>query len=150
VLAGAIGTFSGSVYPENIGLLRSSRIGSRWVTITAGVLFVLAGFFYKIGAVFAGVPSGVIGAAAVVMFAVIMMSGVEILAKVKWSPRNIVLVGLPTVLSVGGVFLSSAVYAHYPLLLRELITEPLVTGPFLLVILFAVNKLIPDRFGLSR
>jgi xanthine/uracil permease len=150
VLAGAIGTFSSSVYPENIGLLRSTRVGSRWITVTAGALFIVAGFIYKIGAVFAGVPSGVIGAAAVVMFAVIMMSGVEILAKVNWSPRNIILVGLPTVLSVGGVFLSPAVYAHYPLLLHELITQPLVTGPFLLVILFTVNKLIPDRFGLSK
>lgn len=150
VLAGAIGTFSGSVYPENIGLLRSSRVGSRWVTITAGGLFILAGFFYKIGAIFAGIPSGIIGAAAVVMFAVIMMSGVEILAKVNWSPRNIMLVGLPTVLSVGGVFLTPDVYAHYPLLLRELVTEPLVTGPFLLVILFTADKLIPSRLGLAR
>lgn len=150
VLAGVIGTFSGAVYPENIGLLRSTRVGSRWVTVTAGALFIVAGFFYKIGAIFAGVPSGVIGAAAVVMFAVITMSGVEILAKVSWSPRNILLVGLPTVLSVGGVFLSPKVYMQYPLLIRELITQPLVTGPFLLVILFAVNKLIPDRFGLSR
>jgi xanthine/uracil permease len=150
VLAGAIGTFSTAVYPENVGLLRSSRVGSRWVTVTAGVLFVVVGFIYKIGAIFAAIPSGIIGAAAVAMFTVIMMAGVEILARVDWSPRNVLVVGLPTVLSVGGVFLAPDVYAGYPLLIRELITQPLVTGPLLLVILFSVNKLIPERFGLSR
>lgn len=150
VLAGIVGTFSNAPYPENMGLLRSSRVGSRWVTVTAGVLFVLAGFFYKIGAVFAGLPSGVISAAAVVTFAVIMMAGVEILGRVDWTPRNIIMVGLPSVLSIGGVFLSPDVYAHYPLVAREVITQPLVTGPFLLVILFIINKLLPKRLGLAR
>jgi xanthine/uracil permease len=150
VLAGAIGTFSTSVYPENVGLLRSSRVGSRWVTVTAGALFIVVGFIYKIGAIFAAIPSGIIGAAAVAMFAVIMMAGIEILAKEEWTPRNIMVVGLPTVLSVGGVFLSPDVYASYPLLIRELITQPLVTGPFLLLLLFLVNKAIPARFGQAR
>jgi xanthine/uracil permease len=150
VLAGIIGTFSTSVYPENVGLLRSSRVGSRWVTVTAGAGFIVVGFIYKIGAIFAAIPSGIIGASAVAMFAVIMVSGVEILAKEDWSPRKMMVVGLPTVLSVGGVFLAPDVYAHYPLLVRELITQPLVTGPFLLVILFLLNKAVPARFGLSR
>jgi xanthine/uracil permease len=150
VLAGAIGTFTTSVYPENVGLLRSSRVGSRWVTITAGALFIIVGFIYKIGAIFAAIPSGIIGAAAVAMFAVIMMAGIEILAKESWSPRNIMVVGLPTVLSVGGVFLTPDVYASYPILVRELITQPLVTGPILLVALFLLNKAIPARFGLAR
>jgi xanthine/uracil permease len=150
VLAGVVGTFSMAPYPENMGLLRSSRIGSRWVTITAGALFVLAGFFYKIGAIFAGLPSGVISAAAVVTFAVIMMAGVEILGRVDWTPRNIIMVGLPSVLSIGGVFLSPDVYAHYPLIARSIITQPLVTGPFMLVILFVINKLLPQNLGLSR
>jgi xanthine/uracil permease len=150
VLAGVIGTFTTSVYPENVGLLRSSKVGSRWVTATAGVLFIIVGFIYKIGAIFAAIPSGIIGAAAVAMFAVIMMAGIEILAKEEWTPRNIMVVGLPTVLSVGGVFLTPDVYASYPLIVRELITQPLVTGPFLLVLLFLLNKAIPARFGLSR
>jgi xanthine/uracil permease len=150
VLAGMLGVFSGSVYPENVGLLRSSRVGSRWITITAGVLFIIVGFVYKVGAVFAGIPSAVIGAAAVVMFAVIMMAGIELLAKVDWSPRNILLVGLPCVLSLGGTFLSPEVYAGYPVVVREVITQPLVTGPFLLVILFLINRMIPARYGQRR
>jgi xanthine/uracil permease len=150
VLAGAIGTFTASVYPENIGLLRSSKNGSRWITVTAGVLFIVVGFIYKIGAVFAGIPSGIIGASAAAMFAVILISGVEILAKEEWSPRNIMVVGLPVVLSVGGVFLSADVYGSYPVIVRELITQPLVTGPFLLIILYLLNKAVPARFGLSR
>jgi xanthine/uracil permease len=143
VAAGLLGTFSGAVYPENVGLLRSSKVGSRWVTVTAGVLFIVVGFVYKVGAVFVSIPSGVIGAAAVAMFAIIMVSGIEILSRVEWVPRNIIVLGLPTVLSVGGVFLSPTVYANYPLLARELITEPLVTGPILLVIFFIIDRLLP-------
>lgn len=150
ILAPIIGTFTVSVYPENIGLLRQSRNGSRWITATAGVLFILVGFFYKIGAIFAGIPSGVIGGSAAAMFAVILIAGVEILAKADWTPRNIVVVGLPVVLSIGGVFLAADVYANYPLIVRELITQPLVTGPFLLMILFLLDKLVPARYGLRR
>jgi xanthine/uracil permease len=150
ILATIIGTFTVSVYPENIGLLRQSRNGSRWITATAGVLFIVVGFFYKIGAIFAGIPGGIIGGAAVAMFAVILIGGIEILAKVDWTPRNIVVVGLPVVLSIGGVFLGENVYATYPLIIRELITQPLVTGPFLLMILFLLNKAVPARYGLRR
>jgi xanthine/uracil permease len=145
VLAGVLGTFSGAVYPENVGLLRSSKVGSRWITMTCGGLFIAAGFVHKIGAVFVGIPSSVIGAAAVVMFAVIMMPGIEILAKVTWTPRAILVLGLPTVLAIGGVFVSPAVYAKYPLIARELITQPLVTGPFLLVVFYLLDRLLPNH-----
>jgi xanthine/uracil permease len=150
VFAGLFGTFTGSVYPENIGLLRSSRVGSRWIIITSGVLFIIVGFVYKVGAIFAGIPSAVIGAAAVVMFAVILMAGVELLGRVDWSPRNIILVGMPTVLALGGTFLAPTTYANYPIIVRELITQPLVTGPFLLIILFTIDKMIPAKYGQRR
>lgn len=150
ILAPIIGTFTIAVYPENIGLLRQSRNGSRWITATAGVLFIVVGFFYKFGAIFAGIPSGVIGGAAAAMFAVILIAGVEILARADWTPRNIMVVGLPVTLSIGGVFLAPDVYANYPLIVRALITQPLVTGPFLLMIFFLLDKLIPARFGLRR
>jgi xanthine/uracil permease len=150
ILAPIIGTFTIAVYPENVGLLRQSRNGSRWITATAGVLFIVVGFFYKFGAIFAGIPSGVIGGAAAAMFAVILIAGVEILARADWTPRNIMVVGLPVTLSIGGVFLAADVYGNYPLIIRELITQPLVTGPFLLMIFFLLDKLVPARFGLKR
>jgi xanthine/uracil permease len=150
ILAPIIGTFTVSVYPENVGLLRQTRNGSRWITVTAGVLFIVVGFIYKIGAVFAGIPSGVIGGAAAAMFAVILIAGVEILAKADWTPRNIIVVGLPVVLSIGGVFLAANVYANYPLIIRSLITQPLVTGPFLLITFFLLDKLVPAQVGQKR
>ena len=84
------------------------------------------------------------------MFAVILIAGVEILAKADWTPRNIIVVGLPVVLSIGGVFLAANVYANYPLIIRSLITQPLVTGPFLLITFFLLDKLVPAQVGQKR
>jgi len=38
VFAGIVGGFSTIAYPDNIGMLRTTRVGSRYATLAAGVL----------------------------------------------------------------------------------------------------------------
>jgi len=151
VLSAALGTFTLSVYPDNLAIVRSSRVGSRWVTAAAGGLLIIAGFITKFDALFTAIPSNVIGAAAVVLFGILFMAGVAAVSRVQWDQLNMLVVGLPFMLSIGGLFVSPTVIAGYPLIAREIITQPLFTGPILLVILdLTINKYLRPRLNLER
>ncbi|KAM4035921.1 solute carrier family 23 member 1-like isoform 2-T2 [Anomaloglossus baeobatrachus] len=95
LLAGAWGTGNGTTsYSENVGALGITRVGSRMVIITGGVLMLLLGVFSKIGAVFATIPTPVIGGMFLVMFGVIAAVGMSNLQYADMnSSRNIFIVG---------------------------------------------------------
>ncbi|KAL8221761.1 UNVERIFIED_CONTAM: hypothetical protein K2H54_074460 [Gekko kuhli] len=78
LLAGAWGTGNGTTsYSENVGALGITRVGSRIVITAGGCVMLLTGMFGKVGAVFASIPSPVIGGMFMVMFGVISAVGVS-------------------------------------------------------------------------
>lgn len=146
VVAAALGTFSVCVYPDNLAIVRTSRIGSRWITFSSGVLLLAGGFVLKFDAIFVSIPSNVIAAAAVVLFGVIAASALETLGRVHWDQLNLLVIGPPFMLSLGGLFVTQETTAHYPLLVRTIIAQPLFTGPVLLLLLhLLVEKVIRPR-----
>ncbi|GAB2965656.1 purine/pyrimidine permease [Amycolatopsis acidiphila] len=146
VVAAALGTFSVCVYPDNLAIVRTSRIGSRWITFSSGLLLLAGGFVVKFDAIFVSIPSNVIAAAAVVLFGVIVASALETLGRVSWDQLNLLVIGPPFMLSLGGLFVTQETTAHYPLLVRTIIAQPLLTGPVLLLVLhLLVEKVIRPR-----
>jgi xanthine/uracil permease len=148
-VAGSImGTFSTTVYPDNLAIVRTSRVGSRWVTFWAGLILLVGGFVAKFDAIFVSIPSNVIAAAAVVLFGVIAASGVESLSRVTWDQLNFLVFGPPFLLSIGGLFIEESTLEHFPLIVRQIVTQPLFTGPVLLFVLYLlVDKVIRPRTG---
>lgn len=143
IAASILGTFTLVAYPDNLGIVRTSRIGSRYITATTGILLIIGGFILKFDEIFVSIPSNVIAAAAVVLFGVIAMSGIDTLSRVKWDQLNYLVLGVPMMLSLGGLFVAPATVAHYPLFAREIIINPFLTGPVLLILLHLfVNKLV--------
>ncbi len=146
IAGGVFGTFTLVAYPDNLGIVRTSRVGSRWITATTGVLLIVGGFILKFDEIFVSIPGNVIAAAAVVLFGVIAMSGVDTLSRVKWDQLNYLVLGVPLMLSLGGLFVAPATMAHYPLLAKEIIVNPFFTGPILLIFLhLVINKVIRPR-----
>nr|XP_005991386.1 PREDICTED: solute carrier family 23 member 2-like [Latimeria chalumnae] len=95
LLAGAWGTGNGTTsYSENVGALAITKVGSRTVIATSGVLMLLMGVFGKIGAVFTTIPTPVIGGMFLVMFGIITAVGISNLQFVDMnSSRNIFIFG---------------------------------------------------------
>ncbi|XP_007903282.1 xan_ur_permease domain-containing protein isoform X1 [Callorhinchus milii] len=95
LLAGAWGTGNGTTsYSENVGALGITKVGSRAVIITSGILLIFMGLFVKIGAIFATIPQPVIGGMLMVMFGVITAVGISNLQFVDMnSSRNIFIFG---------------------------------------------------------
>ncbi|TCC40199.1 2-oxo-4-hydroxy-4-carboxy-5-ureidoimidazoline decarboxylase [Kribbella speibonae] len=92
-IGGVFNSFPYTCFAENVGLVRLTRIRSRWVVATAGAIMILIGLVPKAGAVVAGVPHPVLGGAALAMFATVAVVGFQTLAKVDFHDhRNVVIV----------------------------------------------------------
>jgi xanthine/uracil permease len=138
VLAGLVGGFSTIVYPDNIGMLRTTRVASRYATLAAGVLLIVLGACIKFDLLLVLVPLPVLSAAATVLFGIVLMHGVHILAKADWDDRKYIVAGLSLLVALGGMFLSPEVLAQMPLLARLVITQPVISGGLTLVVLHAL------------
>ncbi|MCI1256762.1 MULTISPECIES: solute carrier family 23 protein [Corynebacterium] len=81
-LGGVLNSFPYTCFAQNVGLVRMTRVRSRWVVAAAGVLMIVIGLVPKAGAVVAAIPSPVLGAASMVLFANVALVGIQTLAKV--------------------------------------------------------------------
>ena len=150
MFAGIVGGFSTIAYPDNIGMLRTTRVGSRYATLAAGVLLIVLGACIKVDLLLVVVPLPVLSAAATLLFGIVLMHGVHLLAKVDWDDRKFIVAGLSMLVALGGMFLAPEVLAQMPLLARLLITQPVISGGLILVVLHALLCGTPPAEGQTR
>ncbi|AXK46904.1 solute carrier family 23 protein [Brachybacterium saurashtrense] len=94
LLGGVLNSFPYTCFAQNIGLVRLTRVQSRWVVAGAGVLMIILGLLPKAGAVVAAIPSPVLGGASLALFASVALVGIQTLSTVDLTDnRNSVIVG---------------------------------------------------------
>ncbi|QIM64045.1 nucleobase:cation symporter-2 family protein [Frederiksenia canicola] len=96
-LAAIMSTTPFSSFSQNIGVISLTGVASRYVVTIMGVLLVLAGVFPVFGALIVSIPMPVLGGAGLMMFAMIIAAGIQMLDKVERSKRN----GLIIAISIG-------------------------------------------------
>jgi xanthine/uracil permease len=147
VVAAVWGAFSTIAYPDNIGILRATRVGSRYVTLTAGIFLIVLGGCVKFDMLLVIVPIPVISAAATLLFGIVFMHGVHILSQVEWDDRRLISTGLAFLVGLGGLFVSPDVMHAMPLLLQLVLQQPVISGGLTLVILHSLlcSKPVSDK-----
>jgi OHCU decarboxylase len=94
-LGGVMNSFPYTCFAENVGLVRLTRVKSRWVVATAGGFMILLGLLPKAGAIVAAIPPSVLGGAALVMFGTVAAVGIQTLGRVDFTNhRNVVVVAV--------------------------------------------------------
>jgi len=94
-IGGVLNSFPYTAFAENVGLVRLTRIKSRFVVAAAGAVMILLGLFPKIGAIVAAIPSAVLGGAALVMFGTVAVIGIQTLSRVDFhDDRNVMIVAV--------------------------------------------------------
>lgn len=92
-LGGIFNSFPYTCFAQNVGLVRLTRVKSRWVVTAAGIIMIILGILPKAGAVVASIPGPVIGGASLAMFANVAVVGIQTLSKVDMRDnRNAVIV----------------------------------------------------------
>ncbi len=92
-IGGVLNSFPYTCFAENVGLVRLTRVKSRYVVAAAGAIMIVIGLIPKAGAVVAGIPHPVLGGAALAMFATVAVVGFQTLSRVDFHDhRNVVIV----------------------------------------------------------
>ncbi|MEH7253299.1 solute carrier family 23 protein [Neobacillus niacini] len=144
---GGLGTTS---YPENIGIIRVSGIGSRWVTMTAGVMAIVIGLIPKVGILIASLPSPVLSAASTILFGIIAISGVQMVSKVVWDELNLAVAGTSFIISLGTMYIPESLTSTLPVSIQSVVTQPMLVGVIMLITLnIMVNFIIRPRLEQS-
>jgi len=138
VLAGLVGGFSTIIYPDNVGLLRSTRVGSRYATLAAGALLIGLGGSVKFDMLLVIVPLPVLSAIATVLFGIIMMHGIQMLSVVDWDDRKLIAAGLAALVGLGGLLLAPETLEAMPLIARIVLSQPIISGGIVLVVTYAL------------
>ncbi len=83
LLGGIFGTSLMVTSGENIGIVRMSGVRSRFVTAMAGVLLIVIGLALPVAALINSIPAAVVGGTGMVVFAIIMVLGIQMLGRVN-------------------------------------------------------------------
>ena len=93
LLGGVMNSFPYTCFAQNVGLVRITRVKSRWVAAGAGVIMMILGVLPKAGAIVAMIPSPVLGGASLAMFANVAWVGLQTIARTDMRDnRNAVIV----------------------------------------------------------
>ncbi|GAA1932238.1 nucleobase:cation symporter-2 family protein [Streptomyces durmitorensis] len=92
VLGGVMNAFLDTVFAQNVGLVTMTKVRSRHVATVAGCMLLVLGLVPKLGALVAGLPQPVVGAAGLVMFATVAAVGIGTLRTVDFDGTHNLLI----------------------------------------------------------
>jgi len=96
LIGGLFNTFPYTSYSQNVGLVSVTGVRSRWVCVAGGLILVVMGLLPKMAALVEAVPLFVLGGAGLVMFGMVVASGIRILSTVdfKGNRNNLYVVAI--------------------------------------------------------
>ncbi|WP_343249704.1 uracil-xanthine permease family protein [Diplocloster hominis] len=99
--AAVFGVLPNTSFSQNVGLVGMTKIVNRFAIATGGIFLVACGLFPKLAAVVSIMPQSVLGGAAVMMFASIVVSGIQLITKEEVTARSITIVSVALGLGYG-------------------------------------------------
>src|SRR2546425_687081 len=135
LLGGILNSFPYTCFAENIGLVRLTRVKSRFVVAAAGVIMILLGLLPKVAALVAAIPAPVLGGAATVLFATVAVVGIQTLSRVDFHDEyNVVIVAV----SIGLAMIPVAFpdfYKNFPSGLQIIVGSSITIGSLAAILL---------------
>lgn len=126
VLGGIFNGFFDTVFNQNVGAVRTTRVHSRYVTATAGAVLLLLGLTPATGAVIAALPDPVIGGISLILFTSIATVGVNTLRKVDLTDTvNSTIVAIAVALGLLSKF-STGIWSNFPDWAQTLLSDGVV------------------------
>ena len=136
LLGGVLNSFPYTCFAQNVGLVRLTRVKSRWVVTAAGVFMIILGLLPKAAAIVAAIPSPVIGGASLAMFANVAVVGIQTLAKVDLRDnRNAVIVSTSIGLALLVTFRKEDILTAMPSWLQIIFGSGVTIGSLTAIIL---------------
>ena len=142
ILGAVFGVLPNTSFSQNVGLVAVTKVVNRFVIMTGAVFLILCGFCPKLSALFSVMPQSVLGGAAVIMFAMILVSGIQSLTREPLDERNGLIVALAIGLGVG-IGNVPAVLAQLPSWVGNIFAQNGIIMTFVIATL--LNLLLPKK-----
>lgn len=125
MLSGIFNSVPSTMFNENISLIRITKVKSRSVIATSGIMMIVLGVFPKFSATITMVPKCVLGGITLILFGIITASGVSMLANLDFSKdNNFTIVGTSLAIGVGANF-ASEIFSNLPSTLNMIFSNGL-------------------------
>lgn len=111
--AALFGVLPNTSFSQNVGLVAMNKVVNRFSIATGGIFLIACGLFPKLAALISIMPQSVLGGAAVMMFASIVVSGIQLITKWPVTPRNVTIISVSLGLGYG-LGSNTAVLAQLP------------------------------------
>lgn len=104
-----IGCFVGSLfggspmtgYSSNAGLIAVTGVASRMAIMAGGIILLVLGFVPKLSVLITCIPEPVINGIFAIVCVAILMNGLKVIQPLKIDDRNMMIVGIPIMLTLG-------------------------------------------------
>lgn len=150
VLADGVGSLIGAIFNvlpntsfgQNVGIIAMTKIVNRFVVGTGAVILILAGIFPKVGALISLMPASVLGGASIVMFSMIVVSGIRLITTEKLTERNAMIVAVSLGLGLGVSYVPGF-FAYFPESIQLIFGESKTVLPAILAVI--LNIVLPKE-----
>ncbi len=144
-LIAAVGALFGglptSTFSQNIGIICTTKMVSKRIFVVASAIMLADGLCPKISALITCIPLPVIGGATVTVFAIIAVSGIEMICEQPLTYRNKIIVGLSLALGVG-IGATPEILQFLPSTAQSILSSSVVVS---FVVSFLLNIVVPEQ-----
>ena len=138
IVAAMFGGLPCTSYTQNIGIIATTRVASRFIVQIAALILILYGLCPKFGALLIAMPRSVIGGVFVIVCGMIVMSGIRLLSAAPNTTANFLLAGTTLICAIGipvyvNYILGAEWLGQLPALLKLFMTNTVVFAVLLSV-----------------
>ena len=134
-LGGILNSFPYTCFAENVGLVRLTKVKSRYVVATAGLFMMIIGIFPKVGAAVAAIPPPVLGGASFALFGTVAVVGIQILRRVDFhDERNVIILAISLAMAITPTVYPT-IFAEFPEGVRTIINSGITMGSITAILL---------------
>ncbi|MFB2866188.1 nucleobase:cation symporter-2 family protein [Aeromonas sp. MdU4] len=136
IFGGIFNCFPHTSFSQNIGLVGVTGVSSRWVCVMAGAIMIVLGLFPKLSIVVASVPPFVLGGAGIVMFGMVLSTGIRILSRADYTNRfNLFIIAVSLSIGMIPVCGGPSFFQHFPAELQPVLHSGILLSTISAVIL---------------
>lgn len=148
ILADAVGSLAAAVFNcmpntafgQNAGIIAMTKICNKWSIALGAFVLVIASFLPKLGGIFSGIPSCVLGGVLMSVFGTILLNGIKMISKAGFSERNILVLAITFSLGLG-LAGNSAATANLPGFLQFIFNDTVAAT---CIVAIVINLIFPE------
>ncbi len=148
-LAGLFGGLAVDTSSSNIGLAGATKVVSRWISVVAGLIFIVLAFFPKFISILSMMPHPVLGASIIFAGSFMIVTGMKETFSDEWNQHKTFVIGISFFFGLSTAFLPQ-LYARAPQVVQVIFTDPLPTTTVLAIFLnqlFGLNTVFKKLFS---